>query len=142
MSLISSRSFREFLSASTQVDQLGKVSLKSLAFKHPAEDDVLDHTKDVFHQVRVRRRRRKIVKVAGWTFVLLQILPLYIRAEIERFMKNMRKVGVDIFLQCWLKVIWSPIVGEIVGQYVAPQLLPEEVDLVEEDDEGGFLEED
>ena len=54
----------------------------------------------------------------------------------------MKKVGVDIFLQCWLKVIWSPIVGEIVGQYVAPQLLPEEVDLVEEDDEGGFLEED
>ena len=54
----------------------------------------------------------------------------------------MKKVGVDIFLQCWLKVIWSPIVGEIVGQYVAPQLLPEEVDLVEEDNEGGFLEED
>ena len=54
----------------------------------------------------------------------------------------MKKVGVDIFLQCWLKVIWSPIVGEIVGQYVAPQLLPEQVDLVEEDDEGSFLEED
>ena len=68
---------------------MGKMSLKSLAFKHPAEDDVLDHAKDVFHQVRVRRRRRKIVKVAGWTFVLLQILPPYIRAEIERFMKNM-----------------------------------------------------
>ena len=81
MSLISSRSFQEFLSASTQVDQLGKVSLKSLAFKHPAEDDVLDHAKDVFHQIRVRCRCCKVVNVSVGVLVLFQILPLYILTE-------------------------------------------------------------
>ena len=72
-------------------------------------------------------------------FVMFNIFNTVVTAAVVEVCEG---VGVDIFLQCWLKVIWSPIVGEIVGQYVAPQLLPEEVDLVEEDDEGGFLEED
>ena len=54
----------------------------------------------------------------------------------------MAKLFFERILQCWRKVIRSPVVGQVVGEYVAPQLLPEQVDLVEEDDEGGFLEED
>ena len=45
-------------------------------------------------------------------------------------------------LQCGLEVIWSSIVWQVVRQYVASQLLSEEIHLVEEYNEGGFLEED
>ena len=48
----------------------------------------------------------------------------------------------EIILQCRQKVIWSSVLWQIVGQYMTRQLLSEEVDLVEKDDEGSFLEED
>ena len=67
-----------YMSRFTHCVPLMMISLKSLAFQHPTENDVLDHPKDVFHQIRVRRCRRKIVNVSVWVFVLLQILPLYI----------------------------------------------------------------
>ena len=44
-------------------------------------------------------------------------------------------------LQCRHKVIWSSVVWQIVGKYMTCQLLSEEVDFVEEDNEGSFLEE-
>ena len=66
---------------STEFDR----SLKSLAFQHPAENDVLDHSKNVFHQIRVRCCCCKIIHISVRLFVPLQILPLYVLPERKQF---------------------------------------------------------
>ena len=67
-------------------------SLKSLTFQHPTENNILDHPKDVFHQICVRCCRREIIYVSVWVFVPLQILPLYILPEMEIFVKTVSGV--------------------------------------------------